>query len=100
MNSSRASVNDASLPPCSPSDCCTSSALITGERDNYLRARVPRERIATIWAGPTEAARFSREVEAFRDRIAALPPETPRAWRAAKAPESTLQGPILEETGS
>jgi coenzyme F420-reducing hydrogenase delta subunit len=73
---------------------------ITGERDPYLRARVPRERIETIWAGPTEAARFSREVEAFRDRIAALPPETPRAWRAAKAPESTLEEHVMEEAGS
>ncbi len=66
----------------------------------YLRARVPRERIATIWAGPTETARFSREIKAFRDRLAALPPETPRVRRAAKAPEYTPDGPVLEETGS
>jgi ferredoxin len=71
-----------------------------GERDPYLRARVPRERIATIWAGPTETARLSREIKAFRDRLAALPPETPRVRRAAKAPEYTPDGPVLEETGS
>jgi ferredoxin/coenzyme F420-reducing hydrogenase delta subunit len=65
------------------------------ERDPYLRARVPRERIATIWAGPTEAVRFTLEITAFRDRLAALPPETPHARRAVVAPEH-----VLEETGS
>jgi coenzyme F420-reducing hydrogenase delta subunit len=65
---------------------------LAGERDPGLRARVPRERIETIWAGPTEAARFGREIEAFRDRLAALPPETPRIRRAATAPECALEG--------
>jgi ferredoxin len=64
---------------------------LAAERDPYLRARVPRERIETIWAGPTETARFSLEVTAFRGRLAALPPDAPRITRAAPAPERVLE---------
>jgi coenzyme F420-reducing hydrogenase delta subunit/NAD-dependent dihydropyrimidine dehydrogenase PreA subunit len=63
-----------------------------GERDPYLRARVPRERIETIWSGPTETARLAHETEAFRDRLAALPQDAPRFRRAAPAPEPVLEG--------
>jgi len=54
------------------------------ERDPYLRDRVPRERIATVWAGPTEAAHLERELAAFRERLAALPADAPRAKPAAR----------------
>ena len=37
-----------------------------GRRDPYLRARVPRERLAVIWAGQSETARLARRLEAFR----------------------------------
>lgn len=47
---------------------------LAGERDPYLRARVPRERIHTLWAGPASAADIRRAVEAFRVRIAPLGP--------------------------
>ncbi|WP_206456114.1 cytochrome b N-terminal domain-containing protein [Aurantimonas marina] len=46
---------------------------IAATRDPYLRARVPRARLATIWAGPTETARLARELGAFQERLAALP---------------------------
>lgn len=46
---------------------------IAGERDPYLRARVPRERLATIWASRTETHRFSKELADFATAIAALP---------------------------
>lgn len=58
-----------------------------GTRDPYLRARVPRERIACIWAGPTEEAHLEREREAFRSAVAGLPADPPRARHAAKTPE-------------
>jgi len=58
-----------------------------GKRDPYLRPRVPRERIACIWAGPSDGARLNRELEAFRKHIAELPADTPRAHRSEKAPE-------------
>jgi len=63
-----------------------------GERDPYLRARVPRERIHLIWAGPTESARFAGELQAFRGRLAALPADAPRANRAMQAPSKILEG--------
>jgi ferredoxin len=62
------------------------------ERDPYLRARVPRERIETIWAGPTETPRFLSERNMFQDRLAALPPDAPRFTRAAPAAERTSEG--------
>ena len=45
---------------------------IAHQRDPYLRPRVPRERLATIWAGPTESTRIQAELAAFGDRVAAL----------------------------
>jgi ferredoxin/coenzyme F420-reducing hydrogenase delta subunit len=45
-----------------------------GARDPYLRARVPRERIATIWASALAAKKAEAEITAFAARLAALPP--------------------------
>ena len=59
-----------------------------GARDPYLRARVPRERIACIWAGPTEEARLARESDAFRSAVAALPADAPRVRQAATISEA------------
>ncbi|MDH3666148.1 MAG: cytochrome b N-terminal domain-containing protein [Paracoccaceae bacterium] len=58
-------------------------------RDPYLRRRVPRERLVTVWAGPTETARLERERVAFADRLAALPTEAPRVVRQSD-PERVL----------
>jgi len=60
---------------------------IAGARDPYLRARVPRERIASIWAGPTEEARLTQESDAFRAAIAALPADAPGVRQPAKTSE-------------
>jgi ferredoxin/coenzyme F420-reducing hydrogenase delta subunit len=49
-----------------------------GERDPYLRPRVPRDRLTTIWASTLETRRFARELSAFHARVAALPPAKPR----------------------
>lgn len=43
-----------------------------GERDPYLRKRVPRERLATIWASPFEVARFEAEAAGFAERLMRL----------------------------
>ena len=58
---------------------------IGGERDPFLRKRVPRERIAMIWASPFEAQRFAQEIEAFKRRLASLPEASPRGVRRATA---------------
>jgi ferredoxin/coenzyme F420-reducing hydrogenase delta subunit len=59
---------------------------VAGERDPYLRARVPRERIAMIWASPFETARFADEIESFKGRLAALPEVPAPAAKSAAAP--------------
>ncbi len=46
-------------------------------RDPYLRARVPRERVLTVWAGPTEPGRLEAEVSAFSARLADMAPYGP-----------------------
>jgi coenzyme F420-reducing hydrogenase delta subunit len=43
-----------------------------GERDPYLRKRVPRERLATIWASPFESGRYEAEKAAFAASLAGL----------------------------
>jgi quinol-cytochrome oxidoreductase complex cytochrome b subunit/coenzyme F420-reducing hydrogenase delta subunit/ferredoxin len=42
------------------------TARLAGERDPYLRKRVPRERIFTCWAAGADRAMLAREIEAFR----------------------------------
>ncbi len=44
-----------------------------GRRDPYLRARVPRERLRTIWASPTECASFNDALADFAKTLAELP---------------------------
>lgn len=46
---------------------------MAGERDPYLRPRVPRERILTVWALPTDSAQLEHELEAFRVRLVTMP---------------------------
>ena len=57
-----------------------------GTRDPYLRARVPRERLKTIWASALEIARFERERAAFTAEVAALPPPVMHKSRPSVAP--------------
>ena len=66
---------------------------IAGERNPYLRARVPRERIACIWAGPTEERRLAAETQAFRDAVAALPADAPHE-RESGQPASFQLDPV------
>jgi ferredoxin len=54
-----------------------------GARDPYLRKRVPRERLATIWASPFEAGRYQAEKAAFAAGLATLRETAPQ--KAAEA---------------
>jgi ferredoxin/coenzyme F420-reducing hydrogenase delta subunit len=45
---------------------------LNGARDPYLRKRVPRERLAVVWAGPEGEAALANELVAFRARLRAL----------------------------
>jgi ferredoxin/coenzyme F420-reducing hydrogenase delta subunit len=50
-----------------------------GERDPYLRARVPRERIAKIWASALVVRQAESEITAFAARLVRLPPKRLRS---------------------
>jgi coenzyme F420-reducing hydrogenase delta subunit len=44
------------------------------QRDPYLRTRVPRDRLTTVWTSILEFSRFKEELGRFAAKIAALPP--------------------------
>jgi ferredoxin/coenzyme F420-reducing hydrogenase delta subunit len=65
-----------------------------GQRDPYLRARVPRDRLAAIWASPSEQHRFQAALAEFANAIAGIPTNLAtvppaRNATATKAPEPT-----------
>jgi ferredoxin/coenzyme F420-reducing hydrogenase delta subunit len=71
---------------------------IAGARDPYLRARVPRERLTTIWASSTEQHRFSNELAAFATALAALPSKyLSEPDDAAVAPDERTTRPAEED---
>jgi coenzyme F420-reducing hydrogenase delta subunit len=59
-------------------------ARLAGERDPRLRARVPRERLMTLWLGRREDAELKRALHKFASRLAGL--ETPKVERRSPAP--------------
>jgi len=64
-------------------------ARIAGQRDPYLRARVPRERIVAFWAGLDRVDALGRELAAFRARLRQLGP-LPRRPPARTGTEGEL----------
>ncbi len=48
-------------------------ARIRGERDPYLRQRVPRERILRVWPGKAGGGALAEAIAAFRDSLPAQP---------------------------
>jgi ferredoxin/coenzyme F420-reducing hydrogenase delta subunit len=52
------------------------------QRDPYLRARVPEERIGLCWAGSGDTSRPRQALQALRDRLPTAPPVRRRAERA------------------
>jgi ferredoxin/coenzyme F420-reducing hydrogenase delta subunit len=69
---------------------------IAGERDPYLRARVPRQRLATIWASSTEQHRFSKELADFAAALAALPAPPPQG-HAERGGAAASSAPATDE---
>jgi len=55
---------------------------LAGERDPYLRKRVPLERIRSFWGGRAPLTEVRRELETFREHIRALGPFQARAPEA------------------
>ena len=100
---SRGLADGVAVAGCAERDCFNrlgrdwTRARFAHERDPYLRERVPRDRVLTIWAGPSETPRLAAELAAFSDRLAALPAyaklrpltadeasETYETWKAAQ----------------
>jgi coenzyme F420-reducing hydrogenase delta subunit len=44
---------------------------IAGARDPYLRTRVPRDRVAEVWAAPRERARLEAAIAEMRRHVGA-----------------------------
>jgi len=87
----RRHVDGVMLTGCRAGDCYErlgqrwTEQRVAGARDPYLRARVPRERVAVCWAGLDRSARVTREIDAFRERLRAL--DTGKAPAAAARAE-------------
>lgn len=68
------------LTGCNEGDCFYRLGIhwtqqrIAGLRDPRLRARVPRERVATCWTGVSGTGRLKRELAAFRAKLKGLAP--------------------------
>jgi ferredoxin/coenzyme F420-reducing hydrogenase delta subunit len=67
-------------------------------RDPRLRSRVPRERIATIWASALESRRLEAETAAFRRALGKLPPPPPPGTRTST--DERRPTPVAERVGS
>ena len=68
------------LAGCAPGDCHHRlgdkwvELRIAGQRDPWLRGRVPRSRVAVSWIAPGEARARAAELAAFRASLRGLPP--------------------------
>ena len=71
----RGRVDGVLLTGCRAGDCHYRQGIdwmderIGGRRDPYLRARVPRERVAWTWLGVDGAARLRERIERFREEL-------------------------------
>ena len=76
----RGRVDGVLLTGCRAGDCHYRQGIdwmderIGGRRDPYLRARVPRERVAWTWLGVDGAARLRERIERFREDLRAAGP--------------------------
>lgn len=81
---SRGLVDGVVIAGCSESACYNRLGVewmqqrIAGERNPYLRSRVPRDRILSVWALPAEGARLDHEINTFKVRLAKLAQEQPQ----------------------
>jgi ferredoxin/coenzyme F420-reducing hydrogenase delta subunit len=91
---SRAGVDGIMLTGCREGDCYHRLGIrwtrerVDGERDPYLRDRVPRRRMRAVWVAPTEGRRLAEELAAFRGHLKTLGHEANGngATEAATAP--------------
>lgn len=76
---SRGLADGVAVAGCAERDCFNrygekwTEARFARTRDPYLRQRVPRERVRTIWAGSSETTRMQAGISAFSAELAAMP---------------------------
>ena len=84
------------LAGCRDGDCAFRLGLdwteqrLAGERDPYLRKRVPRERICTVWSGMDGRQQLTRDLRAFAEHIKALGPFRSAGSKAQAAVAESL----------
>lgn len=77
---SRGLADGVCIAGCAERDCRNrfgvkwTRARFARERDPFLRTRVPRERVLTVWAGPSEPRRLERALTEFSESLAGTPP--------------------------
>ncbi|HHH45879.1 MAG TPA: 4Fe-4S dicluster domain-containing protein [Thiotrichales bacterium] len=62
-----------------------------GERDPYLRKRVPRDRLLTVWASASEKRVFDAELAAFRQRLEKMDVEHGSGFPEVRAPREPIE---------
>jgi coenzyme F420-reducing hydrogenase delta subunit len=74
-----------------------------GTRDPYLRARVPRERVATVWTSALAIRQAETEIAEFTERVAKLPSLNRRSLSpsetSAAAPQASTRQLENADTG-
>jgi ferredoxin/coenzyme F420-reducing hydrogenase delta subunit len=68
------------------------------ERDPYLRARVPRDRIATVWASALAVGTAEAAISEFAARVGAMAPKRLRSPLPVSSP-TRLQQSVEREKG-
>jgi quinol-cytochrome oxidoreductase complex cytochrome b subunit/coenzyme F420-reducing hydrogenase delta subunit/ferredoxin len=66
------------------------------QRDPYLRKRVPRERLALIWASPFARRRVQKQIEEFAQRVQALPPMLTRPLEPSRPDPERERSAMME----
>jgi len=92
-------VDDVLLTGCAAGDCHYRLGIgwteqrLAGERDPYLRKRVPHERIDKAWIGITGNSRLQQQLAAFQNRLRAMQPfkRPPNESTAKRTGEATDQ---------
>jgi coenzyme F420-reducing hydrogenase delta subunit len=93
----RRHVDGVLLTGCRENDCYErlgarwTEDRIAGDRDPHLRRRVPRERIASVWAGADGDEALGEALAAFRARL--------RELHAAQAPVVEKRREALSHAG-
>ena len=92
---SRGLADGVLLAGCAPGDCHFRAGdrlveeRIAGQRDPWLRERVPRERVGVSWAARADRRQRAADIGAFRASLAKSPPLA-RGERRGRAPATRL----------